>query len=621
MTLNETHLPVQEQPDNAETPARLGKQQLAWEAGKLVLFPVLLFVAAVASLAMVGVAQRQGWITTDGAGSIGSSTVGHAISYICPMMCVPPTDQPGRCPVCGMELVPAAGSSAGASDHIVIDPRSRRIAGIETVEARLERLEKVVEGVGEIEYDESRLKTLAAYFDGRIEKLYADYTGVQVAEGDRLAEIFAPDVYSAQVEYVRTLGFIKKQESRQAADSNQRLLQSSKQRLLELGMTEQQIEELETSGEAKRRIELFAPISGTVIRKLATTGDFVRAGDPVYQLADLSKVWLVLRVYPEDARLMSEGLSVTATADSMNALSARGQVEFVEPTVDPATRTVGVRVALDNQAGNLKPGEFARARIRVPIFSDSGTEQETVVVPRNSLLTVGDVALLYVEQEPGEFYLRRVRKGPTVNGWVAIHEGVKAGENVVARSAFLIDAQMQLQGNPSLIDPEKATAVPEVHSQDQLEIEAALAGLPEADRSLAVAQVICPVQEIPLGSMGMGTPIKVDVAGQPVFICCEGCRKSLLREPDRYQQILVDYHSNPGSGSQASARDSLETVPGMELPEMGLPEMGLPEMELPEMELPEMELPEAAKGSDGGGREEPSLPEMALPEMQPPDEG
>ncbi len=229
-----------------------------------------------------------------------TSEEGPATSYICPMMCVPPTTKPGRCPVCAMELVPAsASSSAGPSSKIQIDPRSRRIAGIQTVTAKSQTLFREVRGVGEVSYDESKLKTLSAYIDGRIEELYADFTGIEVKKGDSLALIYSPDLYAAQVEYVRTKEFAETSTggSSRSADSNRRLLDSSRERLIELGMTEEQIRKLEDDKKPNSRLALHAPMSGTVIEKMACRRTIhqsrhagVQTGRPEHRLAGAGTV-------------------------------------------------------------------------------------------------------------------------------------------------------------------------------------------------------------------------------------------------------------------------------------------------------------------------------------------
>ena len=580
--------PVQVEAPRQSKHSRFG---MSVEILKLFLVPALIVGSFAAGIALLGLAQRNDWIESASAGddtsAVGATSEETNVSYICPMMCVPPTNKPGRCPVCAMELVPAAkGSSSGPSSTIQIDPRARRVAGIRTTVATMQMLSREVNSVGEIKYDETQQKTLAAYIDGRIESLKADYTGIEVKEGESLGLLYSPDLYSAQVEYVKTLEFNERSNSSNARvrNSNDRLTKSSRQRLIELGMTEPQIKNLETNRNAQRTLELFAPISGTVIEKMATQGQYIKAGAPIYRLADLSKVWLVLELFPEDAKAIRLGQKVSATTQSLGSESFEGTVEFIEPTVDPKMRTVGVRVAIDNESGFLKPGEFAQATLTIPLATNEGMQQETVVIPRNSLLSIGKTSLAYVETKPGEFQLRKIKTGQTVNGMVAVFEGIAAGENVVSKSTFLLDAQMQLQGNPSLIDPDKAVADDEAQltEAEKEEIRTALEPLSDADRALVEAQVICPVTEVRLGSMGMGTPIKLEVEGRTVFICCEGCRDGMLDNPEKYFKVLDDYQSGIPKTNDGTMPDPASPDNGYgELPQMQLPQMDLPKMEPP----------------------------------------
>ena len=552
--------PAEEQ----QGPTVRSKFGMSLEILKLFLVPAMIVGAFAIGIALLGLAQRNDWIQSASAGSdsnaAGATSQEADVSYICPMMCVPPTNKPGRCPVCAMELVPAAkGGSSGPSSTIEIDPRSRRVAGIKTTVATLQTLAREVSSVGEIKYDETQQKTLAAYIDGRIEQLKADYTGIEVKQGESLGMLYSPNLYSAQVEYLKTLEYNERSNSSntRVQNSNRRLLKSSRQRLVELGMTEPQINNLDAERTAQRTLDLYAPISGTVIEKMATPGQYIKAGAPIYRLADLSKVWLVLELFPEDAKAIQLGQIVTATTQSLGSEPFEGRVEFIEPTVDPKMRTVGVRVVIDNEKGFLKPGEFAQATLTIPIASDQdGMTKETVVIPRNSLLSIGKTSLAYVETKPGVFQLRKLKTGPSVDGMVAVFEGIESGENVVSKSTFLLDAQMQLQGNPSLIDPDKAVEDGEAQltEAEKEEIRKAMEPLSDADRALAEAQVICPVTEVRLGSMGMGTPIKLDIEGRTVFICCEGCRDSWVNEPDKYFKILDDYLS--GKSKQRELTDA-----------------------------------------------------------------
>lgn len=477
---------------------------------KLVLQPLLLVVFVVVAFTALGFVQRLGWLA--GGATAGTAADDHdhatATSYICPMMCTPPSPKPGRCPVCGMELVPAAGhGGAGDGRSVEIDAVARRVAGIETVAARSVTATKHIEGIGRLDYDEGGRKTLAAYVDGRLEALFADYTGVEVAKDDTLAVLYSPRLYSAQVELL--LARKARDESRsgplqRVASVNESLSRSARQRLVELGMTDAQIDAVEAGGAADSRLQLVAPMSGTVIKKAVVEGQYVSEGDTIYELADLSSVWLMLELFPEDAALVRYGVRVRAEVQSLPGQWFEGRVAFVDPVVDPQTRTVGVRVVLDNHDRALRIGDFARASIEVPLgeretiydpelagrwisprhphitsdepgscpicgvalvpaaslgFTDNpALMPEALVVPRDAVLMAGSSSVVYVETEPGRFEIRPVVLGTVVGGDVVVAEGLAAGESVARKGNFLIDSQMQLLGNPSLIDPTRAVA-------------------------------------------------------------------------------------------------------------------------------------------------------------------
>ena len=550
---------------------------------KLFVQPVLLLLAGAAVIVGLGVAQRSGWISAGGATSTGVS--GHSesgSSYICPMLCTPPQSEPGRCPVCKMELVPA--TSSGKSDPLAvsIDPAARRIANIQTASVRSVQVEQTITSIGELQYDEGSLKTLAAYIDGRLEKLFADYTGVVVNKGDELGVVYSPRLYTSQVEFL----LAKKAQARMRSSSLPRIdtTASARKRLLEAGMTEGQIAKLESSGKAISRLPLVAPMSGTVIEKMANEGEYVKEGQPIYKLADLSNVWLMLKLFPEDAAQVYFGQKVTAEVQSFPGQDFTGRVAFIDDKVDPQTRTVGVRVVISNNDERLKIGDYARATIRVPVsvnasntkpirydpdladkfisprhphiirssagkcpicgvalvpaaqlgFSSTPHEKASLIVPRNAVLMAGNNSVVYVESDPGRFEIRVVKLGPTTGDDIVIIEGVADGEVVATRGNFLIDSQMQLAGNPSLIDPSRAEPPkPAGLSPEHLQV---LEELPKADFPLAKEQQICPVTKAPLGSMGL--PVKLNIDGKPVFICCAGCEERLRNSPAKYLKNL-----------------------------------------------------------------------------------
>ncbi|MEZ5940241.1 MAG: efflux RND transporter periplasmic adaptor subunit [Planctomycetaceae bacterium] len=563
---------------------------------KLVLQPLLFLGCGAVLLTGLGFSQRMGWITSGGGGNVHnhSASANADTTYICPMMCTPPQKEPGRCPVCAMELVPAAAGGAKSDGRsIQLDPAARRVANIQTVAVRSMPMTRTIRSVGRLSYDEGTLKTISGYVDGRIEKLYADYTGVVVNQGDHLALVYSPRLYSAQVELL--LARRAREESRtttlaRVAESNLELYDSARQRVIELGMTAQQVDELERSGKADSRLHLCAPISGTVIEKRATEGQYVKEGDVIYQLADLSTLWLMLELYPEDAAVIRYGQKVLAEVQSQPGRHVEGRVAFIDPNVDPKTRTVGVRVVLANASGSLRVGDYAKAVIDIPLVGGEGLiydpelanrwvsprhpqivvdgpgkcpicgidlvpanelgftdnadmSADVLVVPRNAVLMAGNNSVVYVETDPGRFEIRRVVLGPHCGDQIVIRQGLIGGEQVATRGNFLIDSQMQLAGNPSLIDPTRA--IPGTHMELTPVMLAALQALPAEDRQIADVQRICPVTDLLLGAMG--TPLRVEVLGQTILICCSGCEERLRKDPTKYLMKLASHDHGAAS--------------------------------------------------------------------------
>ncbi|MFN0018627.1 MAG: efflux RND transporter periplasmic adaptor subunit [Pirellulaceae bacterium] len=457
-------------------------------------------------IVVVGVAQKLGWIrATEGTLAGAAATAGSI--FTCPMHPQIRQPAPGRCPICGMALVPASGAGIADLDElsVKIEPAQRRLANIQTAKVEQGPIEVALQTVGAIAVDESRQATIAAYIDGRIERLFADYTGVDIKKGDHLVVLYSPQLYGAQVEYVEARRAAANSGGLQAVrQAQESLAANTRQRLREYGMTDEQITELESAGKAQSRLTIYAPQGGTVIEKLAVEGNYVKAGDPIYRIAELSTVWLMLRLFPEDATRVHFGQRVEAVVQSLPGETLLGRVAFIDPTVDAKTRTVGVRVELLNEHGRLRPGDYAQARINLPIspqgkvfdkdlagkwispmhpqiirdeagqcpicgmdlvptsrygFAEEPVPQpKSLYVPRLAVLLAGGNSIIYVETKPGRFEIRPVTVGPILRDKIVILEGLKAGESVATAGNFLIDSQMQLAGKPSLIDPSRAIA-------------------------------------------------------------------------------------------------------------------------------------------------------------------
>lgn len=542
----------------------------------------LLAVAFVIGLAWgFGYMQRNHNWFNDASSSSEDSDTAEGSLYACSMLCVF-VEAPGRCPVCGMELQKVE-STGDPKDifGVTIGPTARRLANIETVTAVTVPVAKEITVLGRVTYDETTEASVSAYVDGRIEDLLVDFTGATIREGDELAVLYSPDLYSDQVGLLQAKKALAANTTNDRVKSaNERLYQSARQRLLEQGLTNQQIDAIENSDTPNSRIKVYAPASGTVVAKLVEEGKYVKTGMPILKVADLSTVWLMLEMYPEDTADLELDQSVSVRIQSLPNKSFDGNISFIDPIVDEKTQTVNVRVAIPNESGKIKIGDFGQATIKL----NRDSMEQPVVVPRESVLINGDNSIVYVETDPGRFEFRKVEVLEILGEQISLASGVEPGENVVASGTFMLDSTFNIQRKVSLIDPNRAISKNEAQiantEAEAKEIEESFANLSQADRALAESQVICPVTEVKLGTHGMGAPIRVSLTDQDIMICCEGCRTSLLKDPQKYYQILEDFQS--GNTSEKETQSSPSNV----LPKMELPKMDLPKMELPKMELP-----------------------------------
>jgi multidrug efflux pump subunit AcrA (membrane-fusion protein) len=283
-------------------------------------------------------------------------------------------DHADLCPLCGMDLTPVVSGGGGWEEEdpgvrLVLSPAARKMADVGSVEIGLRELFKEIRTVGKVDFDETRVADVAARLRGPIQQVFADFPGTLVRQGDRLVSIFATEVYPGQQEYLFTRG----QEAvaqKQFPGSTLNKFYLPRRRLEYWGMTKEQIEALGSRQEAQDYLVVSAPISGTIVEKKVRLGQFVQEGEILYTIADLSQVWLVLDVYESELSWLRLGQQVEITLESAPQRPMTGQVGFIEAVLNEATRSVRVRVILENPGGRLKPGMYAQALLRVPILAD-----------------------------------------------------------------------------------------------------------------------------------------------------------------------------------------------------------------------------------------------------------
>jgi Cu(I)/Ag(I) efflux system membrane fusion protein len=285
---------------------------------------------------------------------------GAKVFYACPMFHVR-LDQPGNCPVCGMTLEKFVDTGAA----LPLDDRDRWAMGIRTETPILRRLAREIRTLGQFETDESLDRVVSAWVGGRIDRLYADFTGVTVSAGDHLFDLYSPELYSAHNELKLA------QESVAAKTSGaERMLVLVREKLRRLGLSAAQLEELMARPADSATFTVPSPISGIVLEKMAREGQYVDMGMPVYRVADLSRLWLVLSIHERDLPFIALGQHVKVEVNGLPPTHVAGRISFIDPALDTMTRTARVRVEVPNEGGKLKPGMFGSATVLAELAAD-----------------------------------------------------------------------------------------------------------------------------------------------------------------------------------------------------------------------------------------------------------
>jgi Cu(I)/Ag(I) efflux system membrane fusion protein len=330
----------------------------------------------------------------------------------------------------GMANMPgmaAAGAATGSdSAGVPVDRAAAERVGISFARAATRPITEGARVPGTLAYAEPRREYVNARVMGWVERLYADYTGRLVRKGDPLLALYSPELVSAQEEYL---------SARRLGDSS--LTSAARRRLVLWDIPEDQIELLDRTGEAQRQLLLRAPRSGEIAEKLVTAGQAVRPGDNLFLIADRSLLWVDLAVFEADARMLQVGTPVEIAVDALPGRTYAGKVSFIQPEVDPKTRTLTARVEVPNRNGRLRPGMFVTARI-------ASVAAPRLSVPLNSVLPTGTRDIVFVNRGDGTFVPREVKVGARSDSLVEIVQGLKPGDEVVASATYLLDSESNL---------------------------------------------------------------------------------------------------------------------------------------------------------------------------------
>lgn len=388
--------------------------------------------------------------------------------YTCSMHPQIRQNEPGKCPICGMELIPmksAGAASQGSGEKPrgpylhTMSPEAVALANVQTARVDSVDSDQELSLSGRITVNEQNLAVITANFSGRIEKLFIDFTGQPVKKGQRLATLYSPDLITAQKELL---------EAGRNKESNPTLYRAVREKLKLWKISDAQIASIEAAGEVRQQIDIHADVAGIVLKRGFSTGDFVSKGNTLFEIADLTQVWVMLDAYESDLAQIQIGDRVAFTVASMPGREFTSTVSFVDPVVNPQTRTASVRAEMANPGFILKPDMFVNAKVRsgMPSRAASAHPKRVLQVPKSAVLWTGERSVVYVEASMNglpAFEMREVTLGPRAGAFYHIIEGLKPGEKVVVNGVFSIDASAQLSGNYSMMNKSSGPArrVPE----------------------------------------------------------------------------------------------------------------------------------------------------------------
>jgi Cu(I)/Ag(I) efflux system membrane fusion protein len=353
------------------------------------------------------------------------------------------SNKPGKSPM-GMDLIPVYEDEAPQETGIRVDPNFLQNFGVRTVTAARGSIPVDIRTIGLLDYNQKNLVLVNTKYGGWIEKAYVNYVGEPVSRGQVLFDIYSPQLVTTEQEYLSTLQYVQRLVRAAEPDAVERarsLLNATRERLRYWDITDEQIQQLQSTGKIMRTLKVFSPVSGVVMEKMSDSleGMNLTPGMNVYKIADLSTIWAGVEVYEDQIRYMQIGRQANITVDAFPNRHWSGKVIYIDPNVNPQTRTLKVFVQIPNPHGILRPQMYANVEVRVPAVSGA------VKIPEEAVLHSGERSVVIVEKGKGLFEARNVELGALGDGYREIVKGVRPGETVVTSSQFLIDSESNLK--------------------------------------------------------------------------------------------------------------------------------------------------------------------------------
>ena len=364
-------------------------------------------------------------------------------------------EKPGKCPICAMDLIPLSQSGTAEMDQAAVHltKEAAQLANVLTSIVSRQNPVKEVRLYGKVQTDERLLQNQVSFISGRIEKLLVNFTGEPVRKGQPLALIYSPELVTAQQELL---------EAAKTKQTHPEIYEAAKEKLRQWKLTDSQISTIESSGNVKTTIEVESTTSGIVTARRVNNGDYVGQGSVLYEVSDLSRVWILFDAYESDLPFLKNGDKIDFTVQALPGSTFAGTIKFIDPVIDPVNRVAKVRVEIGNPGSKLKPEMFVTGLVNANLRE----LQDKLVIPRSAVLWTGKRSVVYVKQPDSEepvFKIREVELGPQLGNSYVVLDGLADGEEIVTQSAFSVDAAAQLEGKPSMMNPsggKKAGSMP-----------------------------------------------------------------------------------------------------------------------------------------------------------------
>jgi len=362
-------------------------------------------------------------------------------------------DIPGKCPICAMDLIPINMSNTIGQDAggLHMSREAVQLANVMTSVVSAQNPVKEVRLYGKVQADERLVQNQPTHMSGRIEKLLVNFTGEPVHKGQKLAQIYSPELVTAQQELL---------ESVKSRQSQPEIYEAAREKLRQWKLSDSQILAIENSGIILTNINIEATTSGIVTARRVNNGDYVSQGSVLYEVTDLSHVWVLFDAYESDLPFLKTGDKIDFTIQSLPGSSYSGIVKFIDPVIDPVNRVAKVRIEINNPGAKLKPEMFATGMVK----SNLQEYRNKLVIPRSAVLWTGKRSIVYIKEAKTDelvFRIREIELGPVIGDSYVVTDGLKAGEEIVVQGAFSVDAASQLEGKPSMMN-QKEKVMPKV---------------------------------------------------------------------------------------------------------------------------------------------------------------